>query len=89
MEINKDKLNNLKNIKIIDLRDEKDYLKKHLDGAINIPFFKLLIHYEELLNKNQKYLLVCERGIRSKKACFILNKHGFHTYSLSGGMKKI
>ena len=74
---------------IIDIRDNLAYQKKHLNNSINIPFAKLIIEPEKHLNKNSKYLLVCEYGIKSKKTCEILNRQGYKTYNLCGGMKNI
>ena len=74
---------------IIDIRDNFAYQKKHLNNSINIPFTKLIIEPEKYLNKNIKYLLVCEYGIKSKKICDILNRQGYKTYNLKDGIIKI
>ena len=74
---------------IIDIREEDEYRVKHLEKAINIPFTKLIIQPGNYLNKYNKYLLVCEYGIKSKKTAEILNKMGYNTISLDGGMKDI
>ena len=74
---------------IIDIRDNFAYKKKHLNNSINIPFPKLIIEPEKYLNKIDKFLLVCEYGIKSKKTCDILNKQGYKTYNLKGGIIKI
>ena len=77
----------MNNYIIIDIREYDKYKVKHLENAINIPFFKLIIEPGKYLNKNNKYMLVCEYGIKSKKTSEILNKMGYNTISLSGGMK--
>ena len=74
---------------IIDIREEYLYQKGHLTRAINIPFTKLIINPERYLNKNDKYLLVCEYGIKSKKTSQILNRKGYITYNLIGGMNRV
>lgn len=65
---------------IIDIRDEFSYQKNHLKNTINVPFTKLIIEPERYLNKKNKYLLVCEYGIKSKKTASILNNMGYHTF---------
>ena len=72
---------------IIDIRDIDSYKKKHLNNSKNIPFNKLIIEPSKYLNFNNKYLLVCEYGIKSKKISLILNKMGYNTYSLIGGIR--
>lgn len=72
---------------IIDIRVYEQYKKKHIKEAINIPFTKLIIEPSKYLNFNNKYLLVCEYGIKSKKTSLMLNKMGYHTFSLINGMK--
>jgi len=38
------------------------------------------------LNKNKKYLLICQSGMRSKKAYKILSKADYDVTNVSGGM---
>lgn len=47
------------------------------EGAIHIPYEKLLINYKELLDKNKKYFIYCNGGIKSKKAVNILEFYGY------------
>ena len=88
IEINFNEINKYQ-FKIIDIRDNSEYQKRHLSNAINIPFNKLIIEPNKHLNKFDKYLLICEYGIKSKKTCEILNKEGYHTFNLIGGMNNI
>ncbi len=85
MEIDKSNIKSFRNI--IDLRDYNNFIKKSIPGSINVSYQKLLIYPDKYLNKDKEYLLVCEYGIKSKKVCEILNRLGYHTYSLSGGIK--
>ena len=85
IEIDISKINN--NYILIDIRDKDKYDKKHLKNAINIPFVKLIIEPDKYLNKNNKYLLICESGIKSKKTSLMLNKMGYHTFSLINGIR--
>ena len=88
MEIDNIDTANLDSI-LIDIRESDDYNKFHLNNTINIPFAKLLINMHQYLQKDKRYILLCDYGIKSKKTSIILNKNGFHTFFLKGGIKKI
>ena len=60
-----------------------------MTNAKNISFTRLIIEPNIYLNQNDYYLIVCEYGIKSKEVSKILNKKGFKTYSLKGGMASI
>ena len=75
-------------LEIIDIRDNNSFNINHLSDSINIPFNKLIIEPGKYLDKNKKYLLVCDYGIKSKKTADILNKMGYQVYSLKDGIKK-
>lgn len=62
---------------LIDLEDSITYNEYHIDGAINIPYEKLLINYKEYLEKNKKYYLYCKKGFKSRKAVSILEYYGY------------
>ena len=44
---------------------------------VHIPYEKLLSNYRELLDKNQKYCIYCNGGVKSRKAVNILNYYGY------------
>jgi rhodanese-related sulfurtransferase len=60
---------------LIDLSEPIDYVKQK--DSINIPYQKLLLHYEEYLDKNKKYYIMCSKGIHSKKLVNILEFYGY------------
>lgn len=57
---------------LINLDSEK------MDGALNIPYERLLINHKEILDKSKKYYIYCKGGIRSKKAVNILEFYGYN-----------
>lgn len=71
---------------LIDIRDYDDYIKYHLDGAINIEFNKLIINPSFYLDKSKKYCFYCDKGLSSLSLSNILNKLGYNTFSLNGGI---
>lgn len=70
-------------ILLIDLRDERDYEKGHLDMFINIPFEnegdgKLLEFLAENKYWNKTLVLMCYTSKRSAKAFNSLTEHGYN-----------
>ena len=87
---------------IIDLRSEKDYMKKHLKGAVSINAEDLENAIENymygrtgivrtgdvLLKKNKIILLYCSRGAQSYFMCRKMSMAGFNVKSLAGGIER-
>ncbi len=76
---------------ILDVRSRREFAENHLNGAINIPLPEIKLNTEKYLkDKNEKILVCCQSGIRSKKAVEILEDIGYiHVYSLKGGLENI
>jgi rhodanese-related sulfurtransferase len=74
---------------VLDIREPAEFVKSHIQEAINIPLAKL----EEKLasldkHKNHPLIVVCQTGARSITACKTLTKAGFEqVFSLAGGMQ--
>ena len=62
---------------LIDVSDPETYKEKMVPGSVNIPYQKLLLNYKELLNKNQKYYIMCSKGIHSRQVVSILEFYGY------------
>lgn len=73
---------------IVDIRSIEKYNNHHLPHAIHIPYAKLAVDYKELLDKDKKYYIYCEKGLTSPKICHYLNKRGYQTYNLLGGYEE-
>ncbi|MGJ5643377.1 rhodanese-like domain-containing protein [Formosa sp. S-31] len=83
-----DQLANDDNAVILDVRtdDEVDqgYIPnaKHIDIYLGEEFVKQV----DALDKSKTYYVYCRSGMRSAKACAIMNQLGFeNTYNLLGG----
>lgn len=87
MNINIDSLN-IGNVILIDTRETYDYRIGHIPNSINIPQDLLELVPERYLQKNKKYYLYCEKGIKSKKLSDELNLKGYKTYSINGGYQE-
>lgn len=75
--------------KVIDVRSSQEYEEGHLEGAINIPYYKINKNVDKILkNKNREIVLYCEAGSRSKKAYKRLIKLQYkNVYNLYGGVE--
>ena len=62
---------------LIDLEDEYSFLVNHQQGAINIPYNKLIYNYEKLLDKSKSYYFYCSGGSKSRKIVNILELYGY------------
>ncbi len=87
MEISWENISLYDKTNIIDLRDKYSYDKKHFQGSRNISYTMLLLYPQEYLKKEQEYILICEYGLKSKEVSTILNKMGYKTFSVNGGMQ--
>lgn len=75
---------------LLDLRDKEQYIKDHLEYAVNCELNDLPNKYKELLtNKNNQIIVYCNGGIQSIYAVMYLNLKGYENVkSLAGGYSK-
>lgn len=73
---------------LVDLREYEAYQEEHIENAIWTPIQKIITTPYLVLNKNQKYVLYCDKGMLSKKVCNILRKEGYQVWNLIGGYEK-
>ena len=88
MEIDYEELKYLENPHIIDIREHYLYERDHLKDSLNIPLRVLRIMPDKYLSYDKTYYLICETGFNSKRLSLILNKKGYHTYSIKNGYEK-
>ncbi len=72
---------------ILDIRSEEVFRQGHIDGAVNIPFYRLDSQYQEL-PLDRELVIVDEMGFRSFLAACYLARKGFEPTRLFGGMDK-
>lgn len=74
---------------IVDVRDPHEFIKGHIEDAINVPlgkFSEQLASLEEY--KKQTLIVVCQSGTRSVPACKTLTKADFEqVFNITGGMQ--
>ena len=80
---------NSDDVSIIDVREPHEFIKGHIENAINIPLGKLASQLSQLGHqKENPVIVVCQTGARSVPACKTLTKAGFNdVYNIIGGMQ--
>ncbi len=71
---------------LVDLRSREDFCQEHIPRAVNVPA-DTLERFLKGADRNRLYILYCERGILSLKAAGVLNRRGFRSCALAGGMR--
>ena len=69
----------------LDVRVPSEYAANGKSGAVNVPLY-LLRHKLDVLDKATPYIVYCDTGRRSAAAAFVLNKKGYQSAVLSGGL---
>lgn len=74
---------------IVDVREPHEFIKGHIEDAINIPLDKLDERLPSLdSHKNNSIIVVCQSGTRSVPACKTLIKAGYEKiFNITGGMQ--
>jgi phage shock protein E len=67
---------------ILDVRTPKEYRKKHIKGAMNIPVEELHNLYVRLA-KDKAIVVYCRSGNRSSTATSFLSKKGYTVYDVA------
>ena len=75
---------------IIDVRSEQEFREGHINGAINVPLYRIKSDIPKRINDKEKYIILyCTSGIRSKKAQNILSDLGYiNVYNLISGFSE-
>src|SRR5438093_10520872 len=73
-----DKLRAAGNHVVLDVRTPEEFAKGHIPGAINIDYNAAEFQKKVAeLDKSKTYLVHCAGGVRSAKACVIMDKIAF------------
>ena len=75
---------NDKNVKIIDVRTEEEFIEGHVKDSINIPLHEISDRIDELRTM-QPMILCCRSGQRSGRAVDFLRSHGFEDFAMGEG----
>jgi CRP-like cAMP-binding protein len=73
---------------LMDIRAPDDYEKRHLEGAVNFPFFSLRMQLKTL-SRDRTIVVICADGKVSEAGAFLLLKNKFNALILKGGMAAV
>ncbi|MDD2534139.1 MAG: rhodanese-like domain-containing protein [Eubacteriales bacterium] len=71
---------------ILSVRKAEDFVKAHIQGAINMPYGKTTLNDLTKLPKNQKIIVYCYTGQTAGQTTAALRLMGYDAVSLNGGM---
>ena len=75
-------------LKLIDVREQWEYDKCHIENSTHIPMGKIpdsVDYFED----SSEYVIVCHHGIRSRTVALYLEQYGVtNLYNLTGGIAK-
>lgn len=80
---------NDENTVVLDVREPHEFVKGHIENAINMPLGKIEEQIAKLEKHKQHQIIVtCQSGARSVPACKTLTKAGFqNVFNMLGGMQ--
>ena len=71
---------------VLDARRKVEFADGYIPGAANIAHTRLLSRLAEV-PKDRHILVNCRSGVRSARACSLLQKHGYDVTNLAGGFQ--
>lgn len=71
---------------VLDVREVDEFAEGHIIDAVNLPLSELKQEIELDLNKEKKYVVICQSGNRSIEASNILFEAGYDLVNVSEGM---
>lgn len=74
-------------LQLLDVREAWEYELAHLEGSQHVPLGQLQQAINQL-NPCHDVIVICHHGIRSAQACYILERNGFNTVNLIGGIDR-
>ena len=89
-EVQSENLENLlvEGYNLIDVREQDEWDAGHHSDATHIPMGSLP---EKIIdfNEDEKYIIICRSGGRSARVCSFMEKEGYSSFNLEGGMNKL
>ena len=83
------KLQNDHEAMLIDVREQFEYRKSRIKGAVNIPSSGNMDFASDTIDKTRNLYLYCTSGFRSKRVCAKFAEKGFaEVNNLDGGIKR-
>ncbi|MCY1152346.1 MAG: rhodanese-like domain-containing protein [Sphaerochaetaceae bacterium] len=82
----KERIDNDKDIIIVDVRTEEEFSEGHIPNSINIPLSAVIDQAKQLFTKDTKLFIYCRSGVRSRIATSQLALMGFNKVYDFGGI---
>ena len=77
------------NTVVLDVRSEEEFAKGHIAGAVNLPInAKDFDERIKQLDKDKTYLVHCQAGVRSERACNKMDGLVPKMFNFAGGMNE-
>ncbi|MDF2543188.1 MAG: rhodanese domain protein [Herbinix sp.] len=73
-------------INLIDVREVFEFETGSIQSAQNIPMNQLIKMPEKYLEKEKKYYVMCQSGMRSARTVAALQKAGYEVVQVRGGV---
>lgn len=73
-------------VNVIDIREPFELKELPFSGARNIPMNILVMFYNDLLDMDQKYYILCHHGQRSYTITEFLQNKGYQAVNVIGGV---
>lgn len=73
----------MKKMQLIDVRETSEYASGHIKGSRNIPLGQISSFTAP---KGVRVAVICQSGMRSRRAYKILKKKGLDVVNVNGGM---
>ncbi|KHD46343.1 rhodanese-like domain-containing protein [Streptococcus hongkongensis] len=71
------------NVTLLDVRTRQEFQSAHIREARNFPLSDITTYKG---TKDKLIYVICQSGMRSKRACKTLNQLGYSTVNIKGGM---
>lgn len=65
------------NVVLLDVREPHEYNAGHIPGVKLLPTSQFIDRFEQELEKDKEYVVICRTGNRSHMVCKFLQEHGF------------
>lgn len=72
--------------RVIDVRSSGEYKQGNIKGTKNVPLEQLVSNPQSYIKDQQEYYIICQSGMRSKRAISLLKKQGYtNLTNIKGG----
>ncbi len=63
---------------LFDLSSPETFLFEHHPDAVNFPYQKFMLYYDQYLKKDTPYFFICSQGLHSGKVVSMLEYFGYN-----------